>query len=124
MLVCRPVSLSADKGTREIRVILYAKDDPFCARRHRRTSFRSRLPFTLEFDQPCIKPQLRRAEANQFIEELEWLLLRGTVKEPDEGDLVGRAKPVMRAPALAELREIFLGQAGGVALVAGKHLPV
>jgi hypothetical protein len=72
-----------------------------------------------------MKPQLRRAEANQFIEELEWLLLRGTVKEPDEGDLVGRAKPVMRAPALAELREIFLGQAGGaLELVAGKHLPV
>ena len=39
--------------------------------------------------------------------------------------LVGKAKPVMWAPALAELREIFLGQAGGaLELVAGKHLPV
>jgi len=34
------------------------------------------LPFAVEFDQPCIKPQLRRAEANQFLEELEGLLLR------------------------------------------------
>jgi hypothetical protein len=42
--------------------------------------------------------------------------------EPDEGDLVRKAEPVMRAPALAELREIFLGQAGGaLELVAGKH---
>jgi hypothetical protein len=56
---------------------------------------------------------LRRTEANKFLEELEGLLLRKTIEEPDEGDLVGKAKPVMRAPAPAELREIFLGQAGG-----------
>jgi hypothetical protein len=67
-------------------------------------------------------PQLRRAEANQFLEELERLLLRETIEEPDEADLVGKAKPVMRAPALAELHEIFLGQAGGsLELVTGKH---
>jgi hypothetical protein len=61
-------------------------------------------------------------EANQFLEELEGLLLREAIEEPDEGDLVGKAKPVMRAPALAELHEIFLGQAGGAfELVAGKH---
>jgi hypothetical protein len=36
-----------------------------------------RLPFAVEFDQLCIKPQLRCAEANQFLEELEGLLLRG-----------------------------------------------
>ena len=42
-----------------------------------------------------------------------------------EGDLVGKPKPVMRAPALAELREIILGQAGAsLELVAGKHLPM
>ena len=35
------------------------------------------------------------------------LLLRETVKEPGEGDLVGKAKPVMRAPALTKLHEIF-----------------
>jgi hypothetical protein len=29
-----------------------------------------RLPFAVEFDQLCIKPQLRRAEANQFVERL------------------------------------------------------
>ena len=81
-----------------------------------------RLPFAVEFDQLCIKPQLSRAEANQLLEELEWLLLRETVKEPDKGELVGKTKPVMRAPALAELHEIFLGQGGGtLELVAGKH---
>src|SRR5258708_13697557 len=81
-----------------------------------------RLPFAVEFDQPCIKPQLRRTEANKFLEELEWLLLREATQEPHEGDLVGKAKPVMRAPALAELHEIFFGQAGGaLELVAAKH---
>ena len=84
-----------------------------------------RLPFAVEFDQPYIKPQLRRAEASQCLEELEGLLLREAIEEPDEGDLVGKVKPVMRAPALAELYEIFLGQAGdALELVAGKHLPV
>jgi hypothetical protein len=67
------------------------------------------------------KHQLHRAEVNQFLEELEGLLGEA-IEEPDEGDLVGKAKPVMRAPALAELHEIFLGQAGGsLELVAGKH---
>jgi hypothetical protein len=65
---------------------------------------------------------LRRTEANKFLEELEWLLLREATQEPHEGDLVGKAKPVMRAPAPAELHEIFFGQAGGaLELVAGKH---
>jgi len=53
---------------------------------------------------------LRRTEANQFLEELEGLLLRETIEEPDEGDLIGKAKPVMRAPTLAELYEIFLSK--------------
>ena len=70
-------------------------------------------------------PQLRRAEVNKFLQKLEWLLLRRAIEEPGEGDLVGKPKPVMRAPALAELREIILGQAGAsLELVAGKHLPV
>jgi hypothetical protein len=39
-----------------------------------------------------------------------------------KGDLVGKAKPVIWAPALAELHEIFLGQTGSaLELVAGKH---
>src|SRR5215471_16058269 len=81
-----------------------------------------RLPFAVEFDQPCIKPQLRRAEANQFLEELEGLLLREAIKEPHERDLIGKPKPVMRAPAPAELHVIFLGQGRGpLELVAGKH---
>jgi hypothetical protein len=50
-------------------------------------------------------PQLRRAEVNKFLQKLEWLLLRKAIEEPGEGDLVGKPKPVMRAPALAELRE-------------------
>ena len=49
-------------------------------------------------------------------------MLWKAIEEPDEADLVGKAKPVMRAPALAELHEIFLGQAGGsLELVTGKH---
>jgi hypothetical protein len=84
-----------------------------------------RLPFAVEFDQPYIKPQLRCTEANKFLEELEWLLLRKAIEEPDEVTLLGISKPIMRAPALAKLREIFLGQAGGaLELVAGKYLPV
>jgi len=66
----------------------------------------------VEFDQPCIKPQLRRTEANTFLEELDWLLLRKAIEEPDEGDLVGKAKPVIRAAAPAELHKIFLDQGG------------
>jgi hypothetical protein len=43
-------------------------------------------------------------------------------EEPHESDLVDKAKPVMRAPALAKLHEIFLGQSGGpFELIAGKH---
>ena len=53
------------------------------------------MSFAVEFDQPCIKTQLRRAEANQFLEELERLLLRETTEEPDEADLVGKAKPTL-----------------------------
>jgi hypothetical protein len=81
-----------------------------------------RLPFAVEFDQPWIKPQLHRAEANEFLEELEGPLSREAIEEPHEGDLVGKAKPVMRASAPAELYEIFLGKSGGpLELVAGKH---
>ncbi|MGA8658838.1 MAG: hypothetical protein WB586_22110, partial [Chthoniobacterales bacterium] len=48
--------------------------------------------------------------------------MRKAIEEPDEGDLVGKAKPVVRAPVPAELHKIFLGQAGGaLELVAGKH---
>jgi hypothetical protein len=48
-----------------------------------------RLPFAVEFDQPYIKPQLRCTEANKFLEELEWLLLRKAIEEPDEVTLLG-----------------------------------
>jgi len=35
-----------------------------------------RLTSAVEFNQPYIKPYLRRVEANQFLQELEGLLLR------------------------------------------------
>jgi hypothetical protein len=69
-----------------------------------RFKYRATAAVCGRFDQPCIKPQLRRTEANQFLEELEGLLLREAIQEPDEADLVGKANPVMRAPALAELQ--------------------
>jgi hypothetical protein len=47
---------------------------------------------SIEFDQPRIKPQLRRAEVDHFLEDLEGLLLREAIEEPDEGDLVGKTK--------------------------------
>jgi hypothetical protein len=46
-----------------------------------------RLPFAVEFDQLCIKPQLRCAEANQFLGEPEGLLLRGNDRR------AGRRRP-------------------------------
>jgi len=70
-----------------------------------------RLSFAVESHQLYVKPQLRRAKANQFLKELEGLLLREPIEEPDERDLIGKAEPVMRAPTVAELHEIFLGQA-------------
>jgi hypothetical protein len=51
-----------------------------------------RLPFAVAFDQPRIRPQLRRAAVNHFLEELEGLLLREAIEEPDKGDPVGKAK--------------------------------
>ena len=73
-----------------------------------------------------LKPLARRNALSVSHEGLradsERLVDSETVKEPNEGDLVGKAKPVMRAPALAKLHEIFLGQGGGpFELVAGKH---
>jgi hypothetical protein len=61
-----------------------------------------------------LKPLARRNALSVSHEGLradsERLVDSETVKEPNEGDLVGKAKPVMRAPALAKLHEIFLGQ--------------
>ena len=62
-----------------------------------------RLSFAVESHQLYVKPQLRRAKANQFLKELEGLLLREPIEEPDESDLIGKAEPVMRAPTVAEL---------------------
>ena len=59
-------------------------------RRHRKDGASdSRLSFSVEFDQLCVKPQLRRAEANQFLKELEGLLPREAIEESDESDLIG-----------------------------------
>jgi hypothetical protein len=79
----------------------------------------------LDLEQAALDPaaQFRGAlKQTSFLEELEGLLLREAIEEPDEGDLVGKAKPVMMAPAPAELHEIFFGQGGGpLELVAEKH---
>jgi hypothetical protein len=56
------------------------------------------------------------------LQELEGLLLWEAIEEPHEADLVGKAKPVMRSSAPAELHIILLGQGrGSLELVAGKH---
>jgi len=62
-----------------------AFDRGYTGRRARHYPTRWGCGFAVEFDQPCIKPQLRRTEANTFLEELDWLLLRKAVEEPDEG---------------------------------------
>jgi hypothetical protein len=54
-----------------------------------------RLPFTVNLDQALFEPQLRRTEAHQLVEDLERLLPREAIEEPDEGKLVGHAEPVM-----------------------------
>ena len=61
-----------------------------------------RLPFAVEFDQPCIKPQLRCTEANKFLEEFEWLLLRKAIEEPDEGYLVRQSQAGYEGAILGE----------------------
>ncbi len=42
-----------------------------------------RLPFAVEFDQVWVNPQLCRAEANQFLKELEGLLLPEAIEVPE-----------------------------------------
>jgi hypothetical protein len=39
-----------------------------------------RLPFAVEFDRPCIEPQLRCAEANQFPDESKGCCCAGLLK--------------------------------------------
>jgi hypothetical protein len=47
------------------------------------------------FDQARLDPRLRRVEAHRLIDDLEWLLLRKPIEEPDEAELVGKAEPVI-----------------------------
>ena len=42
-----------------------------------------RLPFSVDFDQVWVNPQLCRAKANQFLKELEGLLLREAIEVPE-----------------------------------------
>lgn len=80
------------------------------------------MPFAVEIDQTRFDPQLRRTEAYQLVEDLERLLPREAIKEPNEGELVGKAKPVVGAPTLADLCGVLLGQGGGAfQLVAREH---
>ncbi len=79
--------------------------------------------FAIELDQRCIKPQLCRAEAHQFIYDLKWLLLGKAIEQPDEGTPVAKAEPVVQAPALADLNQVFVLEGGdALELLLGEHL--
>jgi 2-keto-3-deoxy-galactonokinase len=81
------------------------------------------LAFAVELYQARVNSQLRRAEAHELVGRLEWLLLGKPIEETDEGNLVGEAKPIVGAPALANLPQVFFGQGGGAfELLAGEHL--
>src|SRR5271155_2789652 len=81
------------------------------------------LAFPVELYQARVNSQLRRAEAHQLVGHLEWLLFREPIEQTDEGNLVGEAEPIVGAPALANLLQVFFGQrSGAFELLAGEHL--
>jgi hypothetical protein len=81
----------------------------------------SRCPFLNLIPRSDSEDKLR-AEARQFLDNLEWLLAGEAIKQPHESDLVGKAKPVVRAPALNDLHLIFTGETSGVLeLLAVEH---
>jgi hypothetical protein len=81
------------------------------------------LAFAVESDQACINSQLRGAETHQLVEDLERLLFRKTIEQTHESNLIGEAEPVVRAPALTDLPQVFTGETGGaLELLAGEHL--
>jgi hypothetical protein len=134
------------KGTREIRVILYAKADSFCAtaladelsvedilavehdvipldgadvfQQGEIDSIGDRVALAEDpGDFPALpandagQDQVQAAAGVHLLPQLAGVDPAALpVKDvPGQGDLVGKAKPVMRAPAPAELDEIFFG---------------
>jgi len=53
------------------------------------------------------------AEGHQFIHDLKWLLLLETIEQPDEGNLVARAEPLVRTTAFTDLHQVFVAGGGG-----------
>jgi hypothetical protein len=50
-------------------------------------------------------------------------LFREAVEQADESNLIGEAQPVVGAPALGDLVQVFFGRGGGaLELLAGEHL--
>jgi hypothetical protein len=69
-----------------------------------------RLPSTVDLDEASANAELDRGEAHEVVEDLEGLLLRKSVQQPNEGQLVGEAESVLRPAALADLRQVALGE--------------
>ena len=65
------------------------------------------LAFTVEPDQVCMNSQLCGAETHQFVEDLEWPLLRETIEQTHESDLIGEAEAIVGATALGDLLQVF-----------------
>jgi hypothetical protein len=74
------------------------------------------LPFAVELQQTRIESQLRCAEAHQFIDDLKWLLSVEAIEQSHKGDLEGKAEPVVRAPALTDLHQVFTGESRAACL--------
>jgi len=58
----------------------------------------------------CVDVQLRRDEAQQFIADLQGLLIREAVEQSDEADLIGEAQAVVVAATFGDLDQVGLGQ--------------
>ncbi len=58
----------------------------------------------------CVDVQLHRDEAQQFVADLQGLLIRKAAEQSDEADLVGEPQAVVVAAALVDLGQVSLGQ--------------
>ena len=64
---------------------------------------------------------MRRDEAQQFVADLEGLLIREAVEQPDEADLIGESQAVVVAATFGDLDQVglILARRNGVTTVAG-----
>jgi hypothetical protein len=58
----------------------------------------------------CVDVQLCGDEAQEFVADLQGLLVREAAEQADEADLVGEPQAVVVAAALADLGEVGRGQ--------------